>query len=640
MASLSLKHIYKVYQNGVQAVSDFCMDIDDKEFIVFVGPSGCGKSTTLRMIAGLEIITAGELYIGDKLVTDVEPKDRDIAMVFQNYALYPHMSVYDNMAFGLTLAKIPKEERQKDKALKLNFFQKLFGRTLMEDCDLDGNVLHDENGNVRYVTKKKKDGSDKLDKNGNVIYKKRGYTLDETCGPVVLDENGNKKYLTYKYTKLGLLLSKTRQEELDENGKVVLDENGKPIYVIKKNKRATTPLEQRDENGNIMTDEAGNPVYVVKKDKKSEPVLDANGNPIYVMRKYTEEEILEGKLPDLIGKDGKPVYVMRKYTKEEIASLIGTTKFTKDGEPVYKRRKYKKYEIKQKVLKAADILGITEYLERKPKAMSGGQRQRVALGRAIVRNPKVFLLDEPLSNLDAKLRTAMRTEITKLHKKLQTTFIYVTHDQVEAMTMGTRIVVMKDGLIQQIGAPNVLYDHPANKFVAGFLGNPQMNFYNGTIEKNGTVTFANGQVLKLTDNVLKQLDVKAIGDSKEIVLGMRPDDLHLAKDGEGFKCCVEMVEELGGEAILYCDLDVSERENITEGMTNPIVAKVSSRNNINQGDIITLSVDINHIHVFDAATENTLCLEDQKYIVHCDTGESAAPEAESSVKEATAYRLK
>ena len=248
MASLQLNHIYKVYPNGVKAVNDFTMDIADKEFIVFVGPSGCGKSTTLRMIAGLEEITAGELRIGDVVVNDMEPKDRDIAMVFQNYALYPHMTVYENMAFGLKLRKVPKDE------------------------------------------------------------------------------------------------------------------------------------------------------------------------------------------------------------------------------------------IDRKVREAAEILGITEYLDRKPKAMSGGQRQRVALGRAIVREPKVFLLDEPLSNLDAKLRTAMRSEISKLHHKLQTTFIYVTHDQVEAMTMGTRIVVMKDGFVQQIDTPRNLYRFPCNKFVAGFIGTPQMNFFEGTLK--------------------------------------------------------------------------------------------------------------------------------------------------------------
>ena len=255
MASVSFKHIFKKYPGGVTAVSDFCLEVKDKEFLVLVGPSGCGKTTTLRMIAGLEDITDGELYIGDKLINDVAPKDRDIAMVFQSYALYPHMTVYENMAFGLKLRKTPKEE------------------------------------------------------------------------------------------------------------------------------------------------------------------------------------------------------------------------------------------IKRRVEEAARILDITHLLDRRPKALSGGQKQRVALGRAIVREPKVFLLDEPLSNLDAKLRSAMRTELTKLHQKVGTTFIYVTHDQVEAMTMATRIVVMKDGLIQQVDTPQRLYDFPTNIFVAGFIGTPQMNFINGTLSKKGADVF-------------------------------------------------------------------------------------------------------------------------------------------------------
>ena len=275
MANLSLKHIYKVYPNGAKAVNDFNMQISDKEFIVFVGPSGCGKSTTLRMIAGLEKITAGELKIGDMVVNGMEPKDRDIAMVFQNYALYPHMTIFENLAFGLRMRKIPD----------------------------------------------------------------------------------------------------------------------------------------------------------IKRDKEGNPILNKKGKEIPIMRRYNKKELTE------------------------------------------------------KVNEAAEILEISDYLKRKPKEMSGGQRQRVALGRAIVRKPKVMLLDEPLSNLDAKLRTQMRSEIVKLHKKLQTTFIYVTHDQVEAMTMGTRIVVMKDGFVKQIDTPKNLYKYPANKFVAGFIGTPQMNFFEGTLKK-------------------------------------------------------------------------------------------------------------------------------------------------------------
>ena len=287
MASISLQHIYKIYPGDVTAVKDFNLEIADKEFIILVGPSGCGKSTTLRMIAGLEEISKGELYIGDRLVNDVPPKDRDIAMVFQNYALYPHMTVYKNMAFGLELRKTPKDE------------------------------------------------------------------------------------------------------------------------------------------------------------------------------------------------------------------------------------------IDKRVREAAKILDIEHLLDRKPKALSGGQRQRVALGRAMVRNPAVFLLDEPLSNLDAKLRTSMRTEITKLHIKLGTTFIYVTHDQTEAMTMGDRIVVMKDGIVQQVDTPQNLYDFPVNMFVAGFIGSPQMNFLDATLEKNGdkyVVDISGDKVTLPAEKVTAELD-KYVG--KAVKAGVR-----------------------------------------------------------------------------------------------------------------------
>ncbi|MCI5676956.1 MAG: sn-glycerol-3-phosphate ABC transporter ATP-binding protein UgpC [Clostridia bacterium] len=369
MASLSLRHIYKKYPGGVTAVSDFNLEIKDKEFIVFVGPSGCGKTTTLRMIAGLEEITEGELFIGDQLVNDVAPKDRKIAMVFQNYALYPHMSVFDNMAFGLKLNKTPKEE------------------------------------------------------------------------------------------------------------------------------------------------------------------------------------------------------------------------------------------IKRRVEEAARILDITHLLDRKPKALSGGQKQRVALGRAIVRNPKVFLLDEPLSNLDAKLRAAMRTELTKLHKRVETTFIYVTHDQVEAMTMATRIVVMKDGLIQQVDTPQNLYDNPCNIFVAGFIGTPQMNFINGTLTKKGNDVFFNfeGNSLKLpaeksAEGVLDEY----IG--KEVVAGLRPEcihdePMHLASLEEScIDVDVDVTELMGAEIYLY--LKCGEETNL--------IARVSSRSTSRAGDKIKVALDISRIHLFDKDTERCI----------------------------------
>ncbi|MEI3228839.1 MAG: sn-glycerol-3-phosphate ABC transporter ATP-binding protein UgpC [Lachnospiraceae bacterium] len=368
MASLSLKHIRKVYPNGFEAVKDFNLEVEDKEFIIFVGPSGCGKSTTLRMIAGLEEISGGELSIDGKIMNHVEPKDRDIAMVFQNYALYPHMTVFDNMAFGLKLRKVPKAE------------------------------------------------------------------------------------------------------------------------------------------------------------------------------------------------------------------------------------------IKQKVEEAAKILDLDKLLDRKPKALSGGQRQRVAMGRAIVRNPKVFLMDEPLSNLDAKLRVQMRSEISALHQRLGATIIYVTHDQTEAMTLGTRIVVLKDGDIMQVDSPIKLYNEPQNLFVAGFIGSPQMNFIDATCKIEGdratlafdkfTVTLPPAKSKKLADGGY---------NGKTVVLGIRPDDLgdsqielETHKDST-IETDVTGYELLGSEVILYFKL----------GGVN-MCAKVDSRTPARLGDHIELAMDSQKIHVFDKETELTI----------------------------------
>ena len=370
MASVSLNHIYKVYTGGVVAVSDFNLDIQDKEFIVLVGPSGCGKSTTLRMVAGLDEISDGELYIGEKLVNDVAPKDRDIAMVFQNYALYPHMTVFDNMAFGLKLRKTPKDE------------------------------------------------------------------------------------------------------------------------------------------------------------------------------------------------------------------------------------------IKRRVEEAAKILDIAHLLNRKPKALSGGQRQRVALGRAIVREPKVFLFDEPLSNLDAKLRVAMRTEITKLHQRLQTTFIYVTHDQTEAMTMASRIVVMKDGVVQQVDTPQNLYDYPANEFVAGFIGSPQMNFFDVRLVKEGQsviAKFGNNQIKVPQAKIDKLIDESYIG--KEVVMGIRPenisDDPEVVGAGAGntIDVSVEVTEKMGSETYLYLT---------TSGKEGNIIARVNPRTTSNAGAKIKVAFDLTHLHFFDKETTRTI----------------------------------
>ena len=379
MASLSLRHVYKRYPGGVTAVSDFNLEIKDKEFIILVGPSGCGKSTTLRMVAGLEEISDGEILIGDRVVNDVAPKDRDIAMVFQNYALYPHMTVFDNMAFGLKLRKTPKDE------------------------------------------------------------------------------------------------------------------------------------------------------------------------------------------------------------------------------------------IKRRVEEAARILDISHLLERKPKALSGGQRQRVALGRAIVREPKVFLLDEPLSNLDAKLRAQMRTEISKLHLKLGTTFIYVTHDQTEAMTMGTRIVVMKDGFIQQVDTPQNLYTYPGNLFVAGFIGSPQMNFIDSKLLKEGDDFFVEfgtedtktraGVKYKIKLPASKNKDgVLDAYVGKEVIMGIRPEDVHneddlVAKFPEGIvEANVEVTELMGAETYLYMNCE-----------EQAINARVEPTNTAKPGDRIKITLEPGKIHLFDKDTEITIC---------------------------------
>ena len=368
MASLSLKGIEKKYPNGFHAVKNFNLDIADKEFIIFVGPSGCGKSTTLRMIAGLEDITDGTLEIDGKVMNDVEPKDRDIAMVFQNYALYPHMTVYDNMAFGLKLRKVPKDE------------------------------------------------------------------------------------------------------------------------------------------------------------------------------------------------------------------------------------------IDKKVREAARILDLDKLLDRKPEALSGGQRQRVAMGRAIVRNPKVFLMDEPLSNLDAKLRVQMRIEISKLHENLGATIIYVTHDQTEAMTLGTRIVVMKDGVIQQVDTPQNLYNTPCNLFVAGFIGSPQMNFMDAVVNVAGNdVTLSIGNhVLRVPENKKKAL-IDGGYNGKTVVVGIRPEDVHddpdfiAANPGSVITSKIKVYELLGAEVFLYFDVEGTQ-----------MTARVNPRTELRTGDDAKFALDMNRIHIFDKETELTI----------------------------------
>ena len=371
MSTVTLKDVKKIYDNKVTAVHSFNLDIADKEFIVLVGPSGCGKSTTLRMIAGLEEISEGDLFIGDKRMNDVEPKDRDIAMVFQSYALYPHMTVYENMAFALKLRKFPKDE------------------------------------------------------------------------------------------------------------------------------------------------------------------------------------------------------------------------------------------IDRRVREAAEILDITQYLDRKPKALSGGQRQRVAIGRAIVREPKVFLMDEPLSNLDAKLRNQMRAEIIKLRQRIDTTFVYVTHDQTEAMTLGDRIVIMKDGYIQQIGTPQEVFNHPANLFVAGFIGSPQMNFFNGKLVKgaNGYNISVHGAEMALTAETQAKLAANGV-ESKDVIIGIRPEHVHFAPEGGAHTigAQVDVSEMMGSEIYLHVNSD--GKDVVLRIPTTEL--PVEQRAGIPHGTQVSFTFPAELIHLFDPETEKNL----------------------------------
>ncbi len=432
MPSVKLVNINKIYPNNVQAVFDFNLEIHDKEFIAFVGPSGCGKTTTLRMIAGLEEITSGMLFIDDRLVNDVAPKDRDIAMVFQSYALYPHMNVFNNMAFGLKMRKVPVPM---------------------------------------------------LDKEGKEIYE-----ID--------------KKMIAKYEKqLRLFLAQL---------KIAEENNPESIEEIQRNIAAT----------------------------------------------------------------------------EEKIEYYRTTPVQK-----YRYVKRSKKEIEDSVFRAASVLQLEKYLDRKPDALSGGQRQRVALGRAIVRKVKVFLMDEPLSNLDAKLRVQMRTEIIKLHQRMEAITIYVTHDQTEAMTMADRIVVMKDGYVQQIGAPKEIYDHPVNKFVAGFIGAPAMNFIEGTFEEDHLSFFGYDVVLSPERTKILQEALKDKED-KKVIIGVRPEHIIVTPNEEG-KIALQIVETLGSELLLHF--------NISENTS--LCAKVITNDVIKAGQKVNFTFNTDFLHVFDSETE-------------------------------------
>ena len=478
MAELHFKNVNKIYPNNVQAVFDFNLDIEDKEFIVFVGPSGCGKSTTLRMVAGLEEITSGEIYIDDVLVNDVPPKDRNIAMVFQNYALYPHMTVFDNMAFSLQMRKelFPVYEIQNEEEFKV------------EVKKIEEQYKQKEKEGVAQLKQKKAIKEEIKD----FIYRNR---LECEAEIAKLRNKYKVRVMTYDHDKV---------EELEKK-----------------------------------------------------------------LKEVPQEE------------------------KENILKEIETIKATLD-KPAFEYRRYNKSEITEKVVAVSKTIGLEQYLKRKPAALSGGQRQRVALGRAIVRNPKVFLMDEPLSNLDAKLRVQMRTEISKITKNLGATVIYVTHDQTEAMTMADRIVCMKDGYIQQIGTPKELFNNPNNIFVAGFIGSPSMNFISGKFD--GKSFAFDGSDIKVD---LDKEHINLLKDyvDKELVLGVRPENILFEGDktrehlSNSFSLSCDISELLGQELIIYCYVGETK-----------VVIKTSAVDDMNNGEAKNYVLDLDHIHFFDKET--------------------------------------
>ena len=493
MTKLRLEHVVKVYKGKkkdqeVLAVNDFNLESNKKEFIVFVGPSGCGKSTTLRMIAGLEDITAGKLFIDDELMNKVEPRYRNVAMVFQNYALYPHMTAYNNMAFGLRNMKIPTAKLDKE------------GNEVKGiDTNLVNNLRRDANKFKRDI---------------------------EKC-----------------------VKAKAKIEELKEQIKSVeeqlsgLQENSKDLKKLEKQKKHYEFVLLQNER--IAENES---VYQSQLDKLNDEI-------------------------EYFSKNEVTIYIERHFTKDEID---------------------------KRIKEAAQILDIEELLNRLPGNMSGGQRQRVALGRAIVRTPKLFLLDEPLSNLDAKLRAQMRVEITKLYDKLDTTFIYVTHDQVEALTMGTRIVVLSAGVVQQIDTPSRLYDYPKNRFVAGFLGTPQMNFFEVSVQKKSNnlhIELCEGNSLDLPLNKMRKMEEGYLdGKVHPAILGIRSEDILIDPKGE-FEVKVSLTESLGSDTLIYTDFALNKEIDIRESKTSLIV-KTNGRTELEREQRIRINFKKDKIHLF------------------------------------------
>ncbi len=565
MAGISLRHIYKVYQSKEKekkrkkkddgakkrkgdflAVRDFNMEIEDGEFIVFVGPSGCGKSTTLRMIAGLEEITAGDLYIGDRLVNDVEPKDRDIAMVFQNYALYPHMTAGENIGFGLKMRKVatPKNDENGNPVLAIDKKKIRELKNSLKTVRID----------IRYAE----------ENDAELVFKYRLCEIKAEYEKLLKEKNAALDGKSGEQAKEILLSFSEREKAISDRVNEVLAAQKAVINEIRL--RYAGKNEKAEEAGNLAK-ELANKASV--------------------------------NLGDIRESDIKLALTERKKKLERDLEY-----YTNTPVQVYEYRHIPKEEIEKKVKWASEVLGVTELLDIKPKAMSGGQRQRIALGRAIVREPKVMLLDEPLSNLDAKLRTTMRSEIVKLHNELKTTFIYVTHDQIEAMTMGTRIVVMKLGVIQQIDNPTNLFDFPENKFVAGFIGTPQMNFFDVTIKKNGKnldVKYPNGEMQSYNLANMRTIKPEYLdGNEHGVTLGIRGENVTF--DEKGISAKLSIKEILGNTTQMFV--------KITPESPDSIIC-VNDRNDYRQGDTVKIFFDEKRIHLFDDETE--LSIMERKY---------------------------
>lgn len=546
MAGLSLKNICKVYPNGFEAVKNFNLEIADKEFIIFVGPSGCGKSTTLRMIAGLEDISSGELKIGDRVVNDVEPKDRDIAMVFQNYALYPHMTAGENIGFGLKMRKVatPKNDENGNPVLAIDKKKIRELKNSLKTVRID----------IRYAE----------ENDAELVFKYRLCEIKAEYEKLLKEKNAALDGKSGEQAKEILLSFSEREKAISDRVNEVLAAQKAVINEIRL--RYAGKNEKAEEAGNLAKELANR----------------ASVN-----------------LGDIRESDIKLALTERKKKLERDLEY-----YTNTPVQVYEYRHIPKEEIEKKVKWASEVLGVTELLDIKPKAMSGGQRQRIALGRAIVREPKVMLLDEPLSNLDAKLRTTMRSEIVKLHNELKTTFIYVTHDQIEAMTMGTRIVVMKLGVIQQIDNPTNLFDFPENKFVAGFIGTPQMNFFDVTIKKNGKnldVKYPNGEMQSYNLANMRTIKPEYLdGNERGVTLGIRGENVTL--DEKGISAKLSIKEILGNTTQMFV--------KITPESPDSIIC-VNDRNDYRQGDTVKIFFDEKRIHLFDEETE--LSIMERKY---------------------------